>query len=128
MAVGRVVDMDGGWEFEAPGEVVALIEDCYETCIAGGFRDLRVLVHRGAGKGDYFLLSTDDLYRANFRFEYDQDSLSREYYEALWAPLKKECHRSWILSFDVTMGLWVPGTLYDAAFDSFVDDWSSQSQ
>ena len=126
MTVGRVVDTDGGWEFEAPGEVVALIEDCYKGCVSGAFPVLRVLIHRGRGEGDYYRLSTDDLHRGGFRFEYDQDSLSQEYYEALWAPLKEECLDSWVLSFDLELGAWVPGVLFGEDYYDFVDEWSSQ--
>lgn len=124
MAVGRVVETDGNWEFEAPGEVVALLDVLFEGVREFGWPFLRIVIHRRSGKGDYYVLHSDPQYAAVIKFEYDANSLDRGYYEALKDALWKEYQAARTVGFDTSGGLWIPEVLDGAKYDDFQNDWS----
>lgn len=125
MAVGRVVDTDGGWEFEAPGEVVALLEFFYKGVCDFDWPYLRVPIHRGAGRGDYFVLFTGAHYSACFRFEYDASSLDQGYYEALKGALWEEYQAARTVGFDASYGCcWIPEVLPLSEAGAFLNEWA----
>lgn len=76
MSVGPIVGTHGDIEFSAPGEVIALLEIFYKGVCDFEWPYLRIMIHRGSGCGDYFVLHTGDHYPSGFKFEYDANSLN----------------------------------------------------